>query len=98
MQTTQTISINEQTIQIRRLLKPTKRFIISNVCPSLPNQAIIDALKNIDIIPLSQISHIKAGINIEGYEHIMSFRRQIFLKHEDIPKLPNSLEITLKET
>lgn len=28
----------------------------------------------------------------------MSFRRQIFLKHEDIPKLPNSLVITLNET
>lgn len=28
MQTTQTISINEQTIQIRRLLNPAKRFII----------------------------------------------------------------------
>lgn len=73
MQTTQTISINEQTIQIRRLLNPIKRFIISNVCPSLPNQAIIDALKNIVIFPLSQISHLKAGINIEGYEHYNEF-------------------------
>lgn len=98
MQTTQTIIINEQIIQMRRLLNPTKRFIISNVCPSIPNQAIIDALKSINISPISQINHLKAGINIEEYEHIMSFRRQIFIKHEDIPKLPNSLVIELNET
>lgn len=35
---------------------------------------------------------------MEGYKHIMSFRRQIFLKHEDISKLPNALVITLNET
>jgi len=98
IQTTQTININEHTIQIRRLLNPAKRFIISNVCPSIPNQAITDALKNLDIHPISQINHLKAGINIAGYEHIMSFRRQVFLKHEDIHKLPNSLVISLNET
>uniref|UniRef100_A0A2S2QA68 Transposon TX1 uncharacterized protein n=1 Tax=Sipha flava TaxID=143950 RepID=A0A2S2QA68_9HEMI len=98
MQTTQSININDQNIPIRRLLNPAKRFIISNVCPSIPNQAITDALKNIDILPISQINHLKAGINIEGYEHIMSFRRQIYLKHEDIPKLPNSLLITQNES
>jgi len=98
MQTTQSININEQTIPIRRLLNPAKRYIISNVCPSIPNHAIVDALKNIDIVPISQINYLKAGINIEGYEHIMSFRRQIFIKHEDIPKLPNSLLITLNES
>ena len=98
IQTTQTISINEHTILIRRLLNPAKRFIISNVCPSIPNQAITDALKNLDIHPISQINHLKAGINIIGYEHVMSFRRQVFLKHEDIHKLPNSLVISLNET
>lgn len=80
------------------MLNPAKRFIISNVCPSIPNQAITDALKNIDIFPISQINHLKAGINIEGYEHIMSFRRQIFIKHEDISKLPSSLVIEINET
>jgi len=98
MQTTQSININEQTIPICRLLNPAKRYIISNVCPSIPNHAIVEALKNIDIVPISQINHLKAGINIEGYEHIMSFRRQMFIKHDDIPKLPNSLLITLNES
>ncbi|CAI6355175.1 unnamed protein product [Macrosiphum euphorbiae] len=47
---------------------------------------------------ISQISHLKAGINIEGFEHIMNFRRQLFIKREDIPKLPNSLIITTNES
>lgn len=71
---------------------------MSNVCSSIPNQAITDALKNLDIVLISQINHLKAGINIEGYEHIMSSRRKLFIKHEDIPKLPNSLVITLNES
>ncbi|KAF0721296.1 Transposon TX1 uncharacterized protein, partial [Aphis craccivora] len=79
------------------LINPAKRFIISNVCTSIPNQAIIDALKNTDIIPISQITHLKAGISVEGYGHIMSFRRQMYINHENIPKLPRSLLINVNE-
>lgn len=74
LEKTNTITVNEHTIQIRRLINPTKKIIISNVCPSIPNQSILNALKSINITPLSQISHIRAGINHEGYEHILSFR------------------------
>lgn len=94
MQQTQTIKINDQLIQIRRLVNPTKRVVISNVCPSIPNRAILDALKLININPTTQINHLKAGINMEGYEHIMSFRRQVYINHEDIPKLPSSMLIS----
>lgn len=80
------------------MVNPAKRYIISNVCPSIPNQAITNALNNLDIFPVTQINHLRAGINIEGFEHIMSFRRQLFIKQEDIPKLPNSLVITLNDS
>ena len=94
MQQTQTIKINDQLIQIRRLVNPTKRIVISNVCPSISNRAIFDALKHININPTSQINLLKACINIEGYGHIMSFRRQIYINHENILKLPSSMLIT----
>jgi len=97
MLTTKHININDQLIPIRRLINPAKIFIISNVCPSIPNQAIIDALRNIYIIPISQINHLKAGIKIDGYKHIMSFRRQMFLNHEDVSKLPDSLLTNVNE-
>lgn len=94
----ETISINEHTIPMRRLINPAKKITISNVCPSIPNQTILDELKKIDIIPVSQIIHIKAGINIEGFEHIRSFRRQMFIKQEDTNKLPGSLVINNNQT
>lgn len=75
IQTTQSININDQNIQIRRVINHAKRFIISNVCPSIPNQTIVDALINIGITPISKINHLKAGINVEGYERIMSSHR-----------------------
>jgi len=93
-----TLKINDHIIPIRRLLNPAKRIIISNVCPSIPNQSILDALSHINITPLSEINFLKAGIKEIGYEHILSFRRQIFIKHEDIPKLPGSLLINTNET
>ncbi|VVC35232.1 Hypothetical protein CINCED_3A013414, partial [Cinara cedri] len=71
-----TITVNDHTIPMRRLINPAKKIIISNVCPSIPNQTILNALKNIDITPVSEINHLKAGINLEGYDHILSFRRQ----------------------
>jgi len=91
------ITINEHQIPFRRLVNPAKRFIISKVCPLIPNTAIVDALKNTDIVPTSQIKHLKAGINVQGNEHTMSFRRQIYISHEDIPKLPSSLLINVNE-
>jgi len=93
MEKTKSITINNQEIQLRRLINPAKRIIISNVCPSISNQEILNALRGIDINPTSQINYLNAGLNIEGYEHILSFRRQMYINHEDIPKLPGSMII-----
>lgn len=98
IQTTKCITINDHIIQIRKMINPAKRFIISNVFPSIPNQTIVDALSNIGITPISQMNHLKAGINMEGYEHILNFCRQMFINHEDVPKLPSSLLININES
>jgi len=98
LENTKTLSINDHTIPIRRLINPAKKITISNVCPSIPNVIILNALKNINITPVSQINYLKAGINIEGYEHILSFRRQMFINQEDVIKLPGSLVINFNQT
>lgn len=92
------IVTNNQELQIRRLNNPVKRIVISNVCPSIPNQIILDHLKTLNITPVSQISHLKAGIFAEGYDHILSFRRQMFIKHDDITKIPSSLLINTNDS
>jgi|UniRef100_A0A2S2R052 hypothetical protein len=82
------LKINKHIIPIRRLLDPVKIIIISKVYPSIPNQSILDAFMHINISPLSEINFLKSSINEIKYGHILSFRRKIYIKHEDIPKLP----------
>jgi hypothetical protein len=92
---TQSIKINDQLIHIRRQVNQAKCIVISNVCPSIPNLTIENALKQIDIIPISQ-TNIKAGIKMEGYEHI-SFCRKMYINHEGYTKLPSSTLITIND-
>jgi len=67
-------------LQIRRLNNSAKRIVISNVYTSINNQSILNQLRVLNIIPVSQTSHLKAGISEEGYyDHILSFRRQMYL-------------------
>lgn len=47
---------------------------------------------------ISQQHHIKASFSKAGRAHIMSFRRQIYIKEEDEHLLPESLQITCDET
>lgn len=94
-----TISVNKHIIQIRRLINRAKKKKLSKyVGTSISNQSILNALKNINITPVSQINYMKAGINLEGYEHILSFRLQIFTNHEDIIKVPGSKTIIHNQT
>lgn len=61
------------------------------------NKKILNALKDIIILTFS-INYLKTGVGETGYDHIMSFRRQIFFKHDDIVKLLGSLLISYEET
>lgn len=70
-------------MQIQRLINPVKRIVFSNIYPSTSNTKILKALENNNIILVLPINYLKTGVNITGYEHIMSCR-QIFLKPENI--------------
>jgi len=87
------ITIKEKPIKIRKYFNPDKRIIISNVCPTIPNETILSELNNIGITPTSKIIHLRAGVKKEGFAHILSFRRQMFLSTETTTNLPNSLLI-----
>jgi len=88
------IKLNDLTpIKIRRLVNPTKRIIISNVSPAIPNDKMFAELQNRNIQLLSPITHINAGFNIKDLAHILRFRRQVYINHEDFHKIPESLLI-----
>lgn len=73
------IKVGEHETQIRRLVTPSKRVLISNVCPSIPHSVVEDSFKSLGINMVSPITFLKAGIPGEGYGHILSFRRQVYI-------------------
>jgi hypothetical protein len=57
------ITINNQKLQIRRLNNLAKRIVISNVCPSINNQSILEQLN--DIILIKFDGHSREYLSID---------------------------------
>ncbi|KAL5238130.1 hypothetical protein ACI65C_005540 [Semiaphis heraclei] len=87
------ITINDKPIKIRKHFNPDKKIIISNRCPTIPNETILSELRNNGINPTSQITHLRARVKKEGFSHILSFRRHMFVFTETTINLPKSLLI-----
>jgi hypothetical protein len=90
------VQINEYEVNIRRLITPSQRIILSNVCPSIPNEVLINEIKRIGYTTLSPMTHLRAGIRDEELTHILSFKRQIFVQPNDTITLPSSLVIKVQ--
>lgn len=92
------IIINDNTIPIRKLINPSKKIILSNVYPIIPDQVIFKALHEIKIRTTSQITHLKSNLSTDQFSHITSFRRQLYINPEDFPHLPSSITVTQENT
>ncbi|KAK9752443.1 hypothetical protein QE152_g4175 [Popillia japonica] len=90
------IKLNNSIIPARRLLSPAKRIILSNVSPSLPHEILEKELKQMKLQVVSPVRFIGAGIPKEGYKHILSFRRQVYVVCNEHDKLPDSLVIQVR--
>ncbi|CAD6217965.1 GSCOCG00011410001-RA-CDS [Cotesia congregata] len=93
-----TVKVRDTDIYIRPLISRNKRLILSNVPPIIPNDVIIEKLKESKINPVSNISTLHAGLNIPGYQHILSFRRQVFIKSEEANNIPTLWKIDFDDT
>lgn len=89
----QTITVDNNIIELHRLENQAKHIIISNVSPIIPHTFITDVLNLIGINTLTPITFLKAGFSTDDLSHIISFRRQTHIKFEDTSKLPGSLVI-----
>lgn len=92
------VQVKNHTLAIRPLLEKNKRVVISNASPSIPNEVLIQALKNIGIVPVSQMHYIRASSSKPGRSHIYSFRRQVYIKEEDEELLPENLQIAHEDS
>ncbi|KAG5889041.1 hypothetical protein JTB14_009446 [Gonioctena quinquepunctata] len=99
LKTNPTINIKNLTLSIRRLISPTKRILISNISPSIPHDLAENAIKSLNLQLASPISFLRAGIPGDEYNHILSFRRQVFVfpPHDNF-ELQTSLLVTYEGT
>lgn len=87
------IKVTGHVLTVRPYISRNKRVLISNVSPTIPHEDILLALNTRGIFPVSTMTHLRAGTVKPGRTHILSFRRQVFIKEEDAARLPDSLQI-----
>lgn len=85
------ISIGDMFFAARRLVTPSERLVLSNVCPSIPHDILVNKLQGITQI-VSPMVFITLGVKETNLDHVMSFRRQIFVVRGENP-FPDSLLI-----
>ena len=87
------ILINEKKVTLRPLVSRHKRLIFSNVATEIPNYALENVISQLNVKRASPVTTLRAAINKDGYGHVTSFRRQIFVRPEDISKIPELFKI-----
>ncbi|KAJ8688456.1 hypothetical protein QAD02_024251 [Eretmocerus hayati] len=90
--TTKKVQVVDHSLDIKSLIEQNKKVIISNVNPVLPNQVIINALKNHGVNPVSSITELRASLK-PNRAHIRSFRRQAYVTSEEEQLVPKSLQV-----
>lgn len=56
---------------------------MTQVCPSIPDYVIDDALTVLGLKLMSPITPLAAGFKKPGYAHILISRRQVFIANDD---------------
>ena len=98
------ILVNNVPVQIRRLVAPSRRIILSNVHTCIPNSVLLEALRNTGVKTTSAIHDLHIGLTSESipesvsiqYKHIASFRRAVYIADDKDLVLPGSLLIELE--
>lgn len=89
--------IGEHKVNIRPLVSKNKRVIFSNAPSNIPNYVFEDILDQLSVKRVSPISVLKASIGKDGYSHVASFRRQVYIKPSDLEKIPQVFRICYED-
>lgn len=93
-----TINVQGKQINVRKLINPARRIIISNVTPGIPHEVLENVLAGIGLKLVSSVTFMRAGIPGDENIHILSFRRQVYIQPEETVDLPSSLFLKLGGT
>lgn len=89
------IQINGSFIAAEKLAVPSKKLILSNVYDELPDTLILEELKRNGLKPTSRIIDIPMGLkDMEGYSHIRSFRRIVYVNEIANVQIPHFIKLT----
>nr|KAF7427601.1 hypothetical protein H0235_007295 [Vespula pensylvanica] len=92
-----TVNIGMNYLRIRPLVPRSKRIILFDVYPTIPSFIIERELMNLNIQLTSQITFMQQNDN-PNYGHIFGSNREMYIRLEDVLKLPEVLEIQYKDT
>lgn len=97
-----TITVNNQQLPFRPFLldgmvNKQRRVVVSNVLPQIPNDIIIDRLKDLNILTKNGITNIRCSTSNEFRRHVQSHRRQFYVKETDLGKIPNMMKINFHD-
>ena len=93
-----TITVDNNTLNLRPTLTPAQRIILSDVSPVIPNSEFEKIFKRNNVKLCSRTSTLKAGMTDPEYTRILSFKRQIYIDPDDIAKIPSTFLITFEYT
>lgn len=92
------LKIGQFELNLRRLVSPAKRIILSNVPCHIPHSVLEPIVANFGFKLASQMSFLRAGRLDEEYSHVVSFRRQIYIHPNKSIELPSSVLVKFEET
>ncbi|KAL3287264.1 hypothetical protein HHI36_001740 [Cryptolaemus montrouzieri] len=87
------ITINNEISQSRRLITPSERLILSNICPTIPHSILEQTLQQTGIKLLSSTTFLKVNTTDPEYAHVLSFQRQVCIAPPENLTIPESLLI-----
>nr|CAI5863235.1 unnamed protein product [Callosobruchus analis] len=87
------ITVLGEKVKARKLVTPSDRLVLSNVCPTIPHIIVKNQLQQLGLTLLSPITFLRIGATVAEYSHILSFRRQVYIAPLDTDTLPESIEI-----
>ncbi|KAL2727187.1 hypothetical protein V1478_007465 [Vespula squamosa] len=91
------VHIGTNVVRIRPLIPRLKRIILCNVYPIIPSSVIEKEINKLNIQLTSQITCVKKS-NDPNYAHIYGSNREMYIRLEDVSKLPGILQIRYDDT
>ena len=97
-----TITVNDRVFNFMpllpgRMIHKHRRIVVSNIMPQIPNDIVIDYLKSLNISTKNGITNIRCSTSNESRKHVLSHRRQFYIKEEDFDKIPPKIKINYQD-